>query len=668
MYSEGEAGGAVAFFKSLGSILIERGVCSKECIAHALEEQRRSRARSEPPQTVDRSSLVAEARMAAGHMDQTQLGRLLVETGAISNEQLQDALADQSRMVERFQNLDGHKLALVMQLGLIVNSTLNLAEVLQLIMTLSNEVTGSVASTMMLLDRQTGELVFSVPTGPASSELRDVRLPPGLGIAGWVASRHQPLLVPDVSKDSRFYSGIDQQTGFVTKSILAVPMMAKNRCIGVLEVINRKDGTSFTYDDELYLTIFSAHAAMAIENARMFRELQNRHRSELAWQQRVAESEKLRSLGTLAAGVAHDFNNILAAVVSFAELAAGSIPTDHKAQDDLGNLMVATRQAKRLLTQILDYARQSNSDRRPVYLAEVVREALEQAADSLPDGVELRADLTPQPKAVAVNPAQLRQVVNNICANAGWAMSGSDGVLEVGLDRVDVVVGDDLSQSLEPGAYQRLRFADTGVGMDQETMSRVFEPFFTTRGEGQGTGMGLALVQSIVHAHGGTVTVESHPGRGSVFTVYLSEDHQAPPVPAEAEGQPLPRGEERILLVDDEKVLLGLGQRVLETLGYKVDTAPTGDDALRRFMQDPEVYDLIITDQVMPGLTGLEMARKVLRRRPELPIILCTGYSDQVSEHDTLEAGLKRYLLKPVAVRELAHTVREVLDHNVAKG
>lgn len=650
------------FLKSLGNILIERGICTKECIANALEEQYRSRMRTEPPQTVDRSSLVSEARVAAGPMDQTQLGRLLVETGAISREQLQEALSDQARMVERLHNLDSHKLALVMQLGLIVNSTLNLAEVLQLIMTLTNEVTGSVASTMMLLDSQTGELVFSVPTGPASGELRDVRLPPGVGVAGWVASHHRPLLVPDVSKDSRFYSGIDQRTGFITKSILAVPMMAKNRCIGVLEVINRDDGSSFNSDDELYLTIFSAHAAMAIENARMFRELQNRHRSELAWQQRVAESEKLRSLGTLAAGVAHDFNNTLAAVVSFAGLAAASIPADHKAQDDLDNLLVATRQAKRMLAQIMDYARQSDSDRRPLSLAGVVRDALEQASLSLPEGVELRTDLPILAQPVAVNPAQLRQVVANICSNAGLAMSSGGGTLTVSLERIQVPEAGVPDLPLNPGAYQCLRFIDTGAGMDQQTMSRAFEPFFTTRREGGGTGMGLALVQSIVNAHGGAVSVESTPGQGSQFMVYLPEDEQAPPLDEREEGQPLPHGNERILLVDDERVLLGLGQRVLETLGYKVDTAPNGNEALRSFMDQPDSYDLVITDQVMPGLTGMEMAGEMLGKRPELPIILCTGYSDQINESDAMAAGLKRYLLKPVAVRELAFAVRQVLD------
>lgn len=651
------------FLRSLGNILIERGICSKECIAQALDEQSRSRQKARLPEIVDRSLLISQARLASGPMEQTQLGRLLVRKGLVSQEQIDGALSDQSRMMERFDRLDGHKLALVMQLGLVVNSTLNLAEVLQLIMTLANEVTSSEASSLLLLDQETGELVFSVPTGPASEELNDVRLPPGQGIAGWVANKQEPILVPDVRKDPRFFSGIDQQTGFITESILAIPLMAKNQCIGVLEAINKQGGGSFSTDDELYLSIFGAHAAMAIENARMVSELHRRHRSELNWQQRLAESEKLRSLGTLAGGVAHDFNNILAAIVSFAELASGDLPPDHKVQQDLGNLLIASRQAKRLLSQVLDYARQSAADRRPLSLAGLVLESLEQAKPSLPPGVELRTSIKPLEKAVVVNRPQLRQVVANICANAGWAMSSTGGVLQAALDQVTLPQEDlSPSPSLPKGAYQRLTFTDSGVGMDQQTKNRIFEPFFSTHGHGRGTGMGLALVHSIVHAHGGAVTVASSPGQGSILAVYLPEDSSTMAIEPETDQAPLPHGSEQILLVDDERMLLGLGKRVLETLGYKVDTAGTAEEALEIFSAGPGKYDLVITDQVMPGMTGVEMAGKMLQGRRELPIILCTGYSDQIDEQGALGAGLKRYLLKPVAVREMASAVRQVLD------
>jgi signal transduction protein with GAF and PtsI domain len=298
--------------KLLGEILADMGFVTKQHLEEALTKQRKLYEDKALPERIQRVKLVSEARLATGTTP--MLGQILIDMGVATKDQLEQAIEKQDKMIEVYKLLKSEKLGATVEECSIINSTLNIAEVLESIMKYANRVTNSIASTLMLLDEETGELVFSVPTGPKSDELMDFRLPSGKGIAGWVVENEQHLLIPDVKKDKRFYWETDEISGFETKSILCVPLKAKSKMIGVLEVINKVDDTSFTEEDAMLLNIFANQAAVAIENARLYGELKDRYEEEKQLQEKLVESEKLRAMGLMASGVAHDFNNILAII------------------------------------------------------------------------------------------------------------------------------------------------------------------------------------------------------------------------------------------------------------------------------------------------------------------------------------------------------------------
>jgi putative methionine-R-sulfoxide reductase with GAF domain len=320
----------------LGEIMTEMGFVTREQIEKALEKQKTIFEEKTLPEQLQRARLISEARMAAETTP--LLGQILVDMEFATKEQLEEALVEQEKMVEAYKSLRSEKVAAAIEIGSIVNSTLNLAEVLGLIMRYVNRVTNSMASTLMLLDDKTGELVLSVPTGPKASKLTDMRIPAGEGIAGWVVEHGKPVLVPDVKTDERFYKEIDKMTRFKTKSIVCVPLKAKTKLIGALEVMNKVDGTSFTEEDLVLMSIFAYQAAMAIENARLYSELKERLEGEIQLQKKLAESDKFRALGLMASGVAHDFNNLLMGIQGNTSLMLLDIDSFHPHHDRLKNI------------------------------------------------------------------------------------------------------------------------------------------------------------------------------------------------------------------------------------------------------------------------------------------------------------------------------------------
>ncbi|MCF8125635.1 MAG: response regulator, partial [Desulfotignum sp.] len=551
-----------------------------------------------------------------------------------------------------------------LQVGFVINSTIELEDVLNLIMKYANIVTDAVASTLMLLDEKTGELVFSVPTGPNADSLKDIRIPPGAGVAGWVAEHQTPLLVPDTRKDERFYSSIDDMTGMETRSILCVPMKSKRKLIGVLEVMNKKDNSSFTEDDVLLLSVFSHHAAIAIENAMLFNAMQNRLEKEKFIEQKVAESERLQAIGTLAGGIAHDFNNILGAIMGYTELARMDCDELSKQHANLTKILAASYRARDLIQQILTFSRQSEIEPRPVQVNIIVKEALKLLRASLPRTIAMVEDLSCS-SIIMGDATQIHQVVMNLCTNAGQAMKErSKGVLSVSLEEVTQEVFQEKSvPAMPPGSYLRLQVADTGKGMPSHVMERIFEPFFTTKQKDQGTGMGLSVVHGIVKSHGGDIQVKTTPGEGTVFDVLLPvirQDKQ--PGAAKKRLEKLPQGTEHILVVDDDIMLLDVAKRSLNSLGYQV-TIETGSlDAIKKFKSHPEEYDLVITDMTMPEMNGDEMAMEIKAVRPDIPLVICTGFSAEISEEIARQKGFSAFLMKPLQLRELALVVRKILD------
>ncbi|MEZ4387370.1 MAG: PAS domain S-box protein [Candidatus Krumholzibacteriia bacterium] len=377
---------------------------------------------------------------------------------------------------------------------------------------------------------------------------------------------------------------------------------------------------------------------------------------------RLQQAQRLEAVGTLAGGIAHDFNNILAAILGNAEMAAAELGPGHPASHLVGQVLQASARARDLVHQILTFSRQADHEQRPVDLAGVVAEGLRLLRATIPTTIEIRQTLAADVGAVLVDPTRIHQVVLNLCTNAAHAMRGTGGVLGVDLRSTDLASREpDLD--LPPGRYARLTVSDTGLGIAAESIDRIFEPYYTTKDKGVGTGLGLSVAHGIIKDHGGAITVTSEVGRGTTFTVHLPQvaPRPAPASAPEAEAAP-PCGTERILLVDDEPAIVELVERMLGKLGYAVTTCDGSAAALALLRSRPEDFDLLITDQTMPGMTGLALATAVLRERPGMPIILCSGYSETVDEASVRAAGIGAYLAKPYTRGELATVLRSVLD------
>ncbi|MFH1010889.1 MAG: PAS domain S-box protein [bacterium] len=381
----------------------------------------------------------------------------------------------------------------------------------------------------------------------------------------------------------------------------------------------------------------------------------------------LRQAQKMEAIGTLAGGIAHDFNNILMAMLGYAEMAKIDLSEGSLAQSDLEEILRAGRRAKDLVRQILAFSRQIEQERKPITLHPVIKEVLRLLRASLPSTIEIRQNIDTNCGVVLADATQIHQVLMNLCSNAHHAMREKGGVLGVELSKIEVDADSARAvPNLREGSYVRLTVSDTGHGMDRATMERIFEPFFTTKGVGEGTGMGLATVHGIVTSHGGAITVYSEPDKGTTFRIYLPRlEAEAPEAMTQVE--PIPTGEEHILFVDDEEPLTRLGKQMLERLGYRVTTRTSSVEALEAFRSNPDKFDLIITDQTMPNITGMELADEMMRIRRDIRIILATGFSETVSPDKAKQLGVREYIMKPVAIRELGEIVRRVLDEQKAE-
>jgi PAS domain S-box-containing protein len=388
------------------------------------------------------------------------------------------------------------------------------------------------------------------------------------------------------------------------------------------------------------------------------------HQQELSRQLRQAQ--KMEAIATLAGGIAHDFNNILAAIITNTEMALDSAEDGDPQREHLEIVMRAGMRARNLVRQILTLSCQAEKERLPVSIEAIVKECLKLLRASLPATIELPPVQVTGGVTALVDPTQVHQVVMNLCTNAADAMRAKGGVLQISLTQVELDGRSLLLPSLVPGPYLRLTVADTGHGMNEATLERIFDPFFTTKGAGKGTGLGLSVVHAIVNSHGGAITAESSPGEGTTFHVFL-------PSCAEADCElvhqqtPIPRGNgERILLVDDEEAIIFAMQKMLERLGYRVVAGTDSREALNIFRAQPQQFDLVLSDQTMPHLTGDRLAQQLLAIRPELPIILCTGAdgtaNGSISAMEAKALGIREVISKPAQRREMAEILRRVLE------
>ena len=381
-------------------------------------------------------------------------------------------------------------------------------------------------------------------------------------------------------------------------------------------------------------------------------------------EQRLRQAEKMEAVGRLAGGIAHDFNNVLAGVFAYGEMLFEETPEDSPLKRYAKNVLTAATRGRALVEQILAFSRSQLGKRVPVDVTHVVAETLELLRGSLPANIRLESSSPALPLIVIGDATQLHQVVMNVCSNAIQAMSAT-GTLRVALEAADLSAERALSHgTLGPGRYVRLTIQDSGSGMDQATLARIFEPFFTTKEIGRGTGLGLSLVYAIVTDAGGAIDVRSALEQGSTFTIYLARAEAALAAAGEA-AAPLPRGNgERVLLVEDEANLLAMTAEVLTRLGYEPASFSDSQTALAAFEAEPRSFDVVITDDVMPGLTGTGLARRLHRRRPDLPIVLVSGYSGPALTRQALIAGVSELLAKPLQSGQIATTLARVLHRN----
>lgn len=461
-------------------------------------------------------------------------------------------------------------------------------------------------------------------------------------------SREELLLMKnmDLSGEQQETQQVTQGTPLIEDRVVTIP----------LRMHKKRDGTVFPV--EITGRFFSwqgkpVHIA-AIRNITQ----------RIALENQLRQSQKMESIGTLAGGIAHDFNNILAIIIGYTELALMDVPEWNPAKGFLKEVQSASYRAKDLVRHILNFSRKAITDRKPLKICPIVEDTLNMLRASIPTNIEIRRNISCDSDMILADPTQIGQVLLNLCTNAAHAMQDESGILEVSLQNVEFRK-QQVELDLGPGRYVKLTVSDTGQGIDSKIMDRIFDPYFTTKGLGKGTGLGLSVVQGIVRTHNGAVTVNSEPGKGTVFEVLfpVSEGEMEP----EAEGpEAFPGGNEKILVIDDEASILDLVKKRLELQGYQIEAKNDPVDALELFRSNPDRFDLIITDMTMPKMIGDKLTKEILDIRPDMPIILCSGYSDRINAVKSAALGIRKYIEKPLNMSDFLVSIRKVLDE--AKG
>ena len=424
------------------------------------------------------------------------------------------------------------------------------------------------------------------------------------------------------------------------------------------------------------LSIILLNTANALESLEFYQLLRNQNSNlEKMVKERtkaLANSEKqlqqvmkLQAIGTLAGGIAHDFNNILFPIVGYTELTMDDTPEDSQALQNLQEVLKATNRAKELVQQILAFSRQSSQERKPLKIQYLIKEAFKLLRATIPSSIEIDCDIDEFCGPINGDPTQIHQIIMNLCTNAYHAMQESGGKLEVKLKEININYEQSLERvGIKIGKHIELTVKDSGHGMDQQVMDRIFEPYYTTKEQGKGTGLGLSVIHGIVKNYGGDIVVSSQSGKGSTFKVYLPViDEFEEEIETTAPSTEI-NGTERILLVDDEKQIIDIEQQILERLGYKVTPKTDSEEALEEFAAQPDRFDLVITDMTMPKMTGDQLAKRMMDIKPQIPVILCTGFNEAITEEKALAMGIDKFIMKPIIKDDLANTIRTVLDNN----
>ncbi|MDM8537413.1 response regulator, partial [Desulfobacterales bacterium HSG17] len=380
----------------------------------------------------------------------------------------------------------------------------------------------------------------------------------------------------------------------------------------------------------------------------------------------IRHAQKMESVGTLAGGIAHDFNNILCPIIGYTEMAMEATPPEHNVSSYLEEIFQASYRAKELVQQIVTFSRQHENEKMPIFIHLIVKEVLKLMRATIPSTIEIKQSIE-KCGPVMADAGQIYQVVLNLCTNAYQAMLEQEGtgILEMSLEETvsinSISSSDRLPGELPKGKYAKLSCKDTGHGIAPEILEKIFDPYFTTKKKGKGTGLGLSVVHGIINNHTGQLKVLSTPGKGTTFEIFLPVIKESQDVKNIISDSSIPSGDETILLVDDEEQIAKLLKHMLMQMGYQVTSRTSSIEALKAFKAQPEKFDLVITDATMPNMDGIELSQELIRIRQDIPIIICTGFSETITQDKALNAGIKEYIMKPVVKKNLAETIRRVL-------
>ena len=397
----------------------------------------------------------------------------------------------------------------------------------------------------------------------------------------------------------------------------------------------------------------------------MLRDLTEQKQTEnfkIQFEKQLRNSQKMEAIGTLAAGIAHDFNNILGAILLNTELAMKYIPEDHENYQRLNEVIKSSHRAKLLVEQILTFSRQTNYEKKSIQLIPLIKETTKFFRASCPSSIDIRNKITTENDRIIGDPSQIHQLLMNLCNNARYAIKNNSGLIEINLAEKFIKDHDSSTYpELTPGYYLILTVKDNGSGIDEKIMDRIYEPFFTTKNVGEGTGLGLSVVHGIVKSLNGDIFVSSRPGKGTIVDVFI------PGIESTSEeintsNESIPGGTERILFVDDEESLVRVISNVLKSFGYSVTGTTSSLEALDIFREQPYNFDIVLTDLTMPQLRGIDLADKLIKIRPDIPIILFTGYNDTIEGEKIKKSSIKKLLFKPISSSSLAENIRQILD------
>lgn len=486
-------------------------------------------------------------------------------------------------------------------------------------------------------------------------------------ITNYVRRTAQYVVLADASNDNKF----DTDLHIVKnrpKSVLCFPILRHEQLVGMLYLENNLITHAFTPERIEMLELLSSQIAASLENALLYDGLQrqNEERKQAAiekakLEEQLRHSQKMETIGTLAAGIAHDFNNILTPIIGYAEMCQRGISPESIISDHIRHILNAANRAKNLVLQILTFSCQGNQKREPVKINSIVKEVIKLLRATLPSTIEIKENIAANCGIVLADPTQIHQLLMNLATNAFHSMRETGGILNIQLASVEVDADlADQHTNLRVGTYVRLTVRDTGHGMNSSTMQRIFDPFFTTKSSTEGSGLGLSVTHGIVMSHDGEITVQSTSGKGTCFQIFLprikgDNKKQMPHTLQTIEGK------ERVLVIDDEIEIVCMAEEMLTILGYQVTIKLVATEAVTAFRAHPENFDIVITDLTMPEMTGAELTKELKKIRPDIPVILISGFGEEITHDDLEKIGISEYVMKPMTIRELGTAIRRAL-------